>query len=213
MTTTRSGSASCDLGVARVRRSLSKAERQSYEAHLASCDDCRLLTRLHLDVNPLGDVLPGDDAVIARALSASLARLTAPRARRFRRAVPGVLLASLWVSISAAAVLAGREVLDRWVSRDEPRAASAVVSRPRRSHVGLPISAEAKRTSGAGAVPTAAEPPAPNSSLPALAPQPQSSAAVAPANSSQRQSAPTARGAAAEPSNRSGALRNTSGMR
>lgn len=102
----------CDRGVAMARGSFTEAERRAHEAHVSSCDDCRMLARLHADVTVLGDLRRGDEKVVASAVEGTLARLDRTRsaAGGRRRAMPGLLVVVLVAGSSAGAFAARRQL-------------------------------------------------------------------------------------------------------
>jgi hypothetical protein len=106
----------CDLGVGRRGGPLSLAERQGqrrYDEHLASCDDCRTMARLNAAVEPLGDVRPGDEAIVAAAAELALSRLGRSEAPGRRRALPGLMVVVVVVLGTSAAAVAARRELGR----------------------------------------------------------------------------------------------------
>jgi TolA-binding protein len=101
----------CDLGGVFLRRAVSATERQLRDAHLSSCSECRMLARLGADLDPLGDLRPGDEAVVAAAAEAAISRLGRVDWTVKRRATPGLLALVLWIGASAAAVAAGSQLV------------------------------------------------------------------------------------------------------
>jgi TolA-binding protein len=101
----------CDLGGVFLRRAISATERQLRDAHLSSCSECRMLARLGADLDPLGDLRPGDEAVVAAAAEAAISRLGRVDRTVKRRATPGLLALVLWIGASAAAVAAGSQLV------------------------------------------------------------------------------------------------------
>jgi TolA-binding protein len=101
----------------RVRRGLaSDQERTAFEAHLSSCESCRMLCDVMGDFDSVGEAQPGDSERVARiaAIASGTRRLT-PRAplRGARRA---------WLLAAAALVLTGAAVASgvRWVTVSSP---------------------------------------------------------------------------------------------
>jgi TolA-binding protein len=97
----------------RVRRGLaSDQERTAFEAHLSSCESCRMLCDVMGDFDAVGEAQPGDSERVARmaAMAAGARRIT-PRLplRGARRA---------WLLAAAALVLTGAAVASgvRWVA-------------------------------------------------------------------------------------------------
>jgi hypothetical protein len=171
----------CDLGVGRRRRGpLSPAERQlqrGYDEHLASCDDCRVLARLNADVDPLGDVRPGDEAVVAAAADMALLRLgRIESAAGRRRALPGLVVVVLMLGTSAGAVAARRQLVrlastvaetlfpTRRTLRRDQRVAPPVRSPSRATGVVAPVAsnpAAESRSTAAPELPTMVPAPVP----------------------------------------------------
>jgi hypothetical protein len=160
----------CDLGVGRRRRGpLSPAERQlqrRYDEHLASCDDCRVMARLNADVDPLGDVRPGDEAVVAAAADLALSRLgRIESAVGRRRALPGLMVVVLMLGTSAGAVAARRHLVrlastvaetlfpTRRTLRRDQRVAPPVRSRSRATGVVAPVASNPAAESRSTAAP------------------------------------------------------------
>jgi hypothetical protein len=102
----------CDRGVALARGSFPEAERRACEVHVSSCDDCRMVARLHADVTVLGDLRPGDEKVVTSAVEGTLARLDRTRsaAGGRRRAMPGLLVIVLVAGSSAGAFAARKHL-------------------------------------------------------------------------------------------------------
>ena len=166
----------------RVRRGLgSDRDRQALEAHLSSCEACRLLDQFERDFETEGDAQPGDAQRIARLaarVSQALERpqshaLRTPPRRAVRRTLP---LALLGFATSAAAASG---VVWFWGAREPqlvaPLAASGsiVVRAPSSAAHPLPHQSTA---SAAGAE----EPPKDKHVAPSSSAKPKTSAATPP---------------------------------
>ena len=102
----------CELGLDSLRRTLSRSESATLDAHVSSCADCRMLLRINADLEPLVDCQPGDEGVIAAAAAGALSGQRgfrdSPVVGRSRIRGAALVLLVL-VSGSAAAVAAGRQ--------------------------------------------------------------------------------------------------------
>ena len=100
----------CELDVGGRGGPLSHAEQRRRDEHVSSCDDCRVMARLNTDIDPLGDVRPGDEAVVAAAADLALSRLNRSESVGRRRAMPGLMVVVLVLGTSAGAVAARRQL-------------------------------------------------------------------------------------------------------
>jgi hypothetical protein len=69
------------------------------------------MARLNTDIDPLGDVRPGDEAVVATAADLALSRLNRIESVGKRRAMPGLMVVVLMLGTSAGAVAARRPLV------------------------------------------------------------------------------------------------------
>ena len=87
-----------------------------------SCEDCRMQAQVSADLDPLGDLRPGDEDIVAAAAEAvvsGLGRIDRP----MKRAMPGFLAIVVWIGVSAVAVAAGQHLVR--LARVAARARSA----------------------------------------------------------------------------------------
>ena len=165
MTPDASQSRVCDLGVGWRRAPLSHAEQRRYEEHVSSCDDCRIMARLNTDIDLLGDVRPGDEAVVAAAADSALSRLSRIESGGKRRALSGLMVVVLILSTSAGAVAARRQLV--WLAstvaealfparrtlRSDQRAAPPVRSSNRAPGAVAPLASNPAAESAPGVAP------------------------------------------------------------
>ncbi len=167
----------------RVRRGLASGqERTAFEAHLASCDTCRMTLDVMCDFDASGEAEPGDSELVARiAATAARTRAVPPptplrRVHRHRR----LAVATLILAGTAAASGLGVVAL-RFATRHESPAVENV-SQPQAP---APERASPVQTPAPVPAPTAVVEPSSDAEV-AVTPRPKAApVAAAPANASE----------------------------
>ncbi len=165
----------------RVRRGLASGqERTAFEAHLATCDTCRMTLDVMGDFDAAGEAEPGDSELVARiaAKAARTRAVTPPTPLRPMRRHRRLAVAALVLAGTAAASGLG-VVAFRFTARDE---SPVVENAPRQ-----PASKREAPAPTQAPAPTPSAAPAPSPDEGAAAPQRLKTApvAVAPASASE----------------------------